>query len=172
MKVRICPDCDTHNPEDAWSCANCGYTLSINTLVDIDQEQGMPSQGETEKDTVQDLKEVVLFRSEDSLITNRKAMISGEVFRIDRITSVEKVGPGARSRSQVSEGERRPRPEDILFGLGLAARAIRSLTGIGEELYVLRIHLKYGRVHEYVSKSEERVDSMLEALTKVVIRER
>lgn len=34
MKVRVCPKCGKHNLENAWSCADCGQTLSMNTLVD------------------------------------------------------------------------------------------------------------------------------------------
>ena len=34
MKVRICPNCGTHNPEDAWNCARCKRTLSMDTLVE------------------------------------------------------------------------------------------------------------------------------------------
>ena len=40
MKVRVCPDCGTHNPENAWSCADCGTTLSVDALIDI--ESGSP----------------------------------------------------------------------------------------------------------------------------------
>ena len=38
MKVKVCPNCGKHNPESAWSCENCGATLSIRTLIDIDLE--------------------------------------------------------------------------------------------------------------------------------------
>jgi hypothetical protein len=172
MKVRICPNCDTYNPPDAWSCAQCGHTLSINTLADVDHAQDTPSPGEPERDTAQNLKERVLYRSGDSFITNRQALISGEALSIDRIASVEKDIIKAGQTLQESEGERRPRPEDLFIAPGLAAKAIRSLTGIGGTRYVLRIHLKSGRVHEYVSQSEKPVDSMLATLTKAIARRR
>jgi hypothetical protein len=35
MKVRICPQCGKQYNENAWSCADCGATLSMNTIVDI-----------------------------------------------------------------------------------------------------------------------------------------
>ena len=36
MKVRACPSCGKHNPENSWSCADCGATLSMNTLIDLE----------------------------------------------------------------------------------------------------------------------------------------
>ena len=39
MKVKVCPKCGKHNSESAWSCADCGETLSLNTLVDTDTGQ-------------------------------------------------------------------------------------------------------------------------------------
>ncbi len=36
MKVRVCPNCRKHNEEKAWSCTNCGETLSVNTLIDVE----------------------------------------------------------------------------------------------------------------------------------------
>ena len=36
MKVRVCPNCGKHNEEDAFSCADCGTTLSMKTLMDVD----------------------------------------------------------------------------------------------------------------------------------------
>lgn len=38
MKIRICSECGTHNVATAWSCTNCGETLSINTIVELDDE--------------------------------------------------------------------------------------------------------------------------------------
>lgn len=35
MKVRVCPNCDQHNPPDEWNCANCGESLSINVLQEL-----------------------------------------------------------------------------------------------------------------------------------------
>jgi hypothetical protein len=39
MKVRVCPKCRKHNLENAWSCIDCGATLSVKTLVDIEEAQ-------------------------------------------------------------------------------------------------------------------------------------
>lgn len=41
MEIKLCPNCHTKNSVDAWTCINCGLTLSINTVVDennIDSE--------------------------------------------------------------------------------------------------------------------------------------
>ena len=39
MKIRICPNCGTHNQVDHWSCRSCGESLSINSVVDLDEDQ-------------------------------------------------------------------------------------------------------------------------------------
>lgn len=36
MKARICLECDHQNKENAWNCENCGATLSIEAIVDLD----------------------------------------------------------------------------------------------------------------------------------------
>jgi hypothetical protein len=41
MKVKVCPKCGKHNLENAWSCTDCGQTLSMKTLIDT--EDGQPS---------------------------------------------------------------------------------------------------------------------------------
>lgn len=38
-KVRVCPKCNKHNAENAWNCVDCGATLPITSLVDLDSEQ-------------------------------------------------------------------------------------------------------------------------------------
>lgn len=40
-KARVCPKCGKHNSESAWHCIDCGTTLSMKTLVDM--EDGQPS---------------------------------------------------------------------------------------------------------------------------------
>jgi hypothetical protein len=40
MKVRVCPKCGKQNSESAWHCIDCGTTLSMKTLVDM--EDGQP----------------------------------------------------------------------------------------------------------------------------------
>jgi hypothetical protein len=45
MKVRVCPECGKQNDENAWNCANCGATLSMNTLMDSDDIQTSPVAG-------------------------------------------------------------------------------------------------------------------------------
>jgi ribosomal protein S27AE len=40
-KVRVCPKCGKHNLENAWHCIDCGTTLSVKTLMDV--EDGQPS---------------------------------------------------------------------------------------------------------------------------------
>lgn len=42
MKRRVCPNCGTHNTEDAWHCKNCDETLSIFTITEVD-EKTLPS---------------------------------------------------------------------------------------------------------------------------------
>lgn len=37
MKVRVCPNCGKHNPENIVNCNDCGTTLSMKTLVDIEE---------------------------------------------------------------------------------------------------------------------------------------
>ena len=39
MKVRVCKKCGHHNPVDTWSCANCGATLSVDTIIELDNSQ-------------------------------------------------------------------------------------------------------------------------------------
>ena len=39
MHIRICQKCGKHNLENAWSCADCGETLSLKTLVDATNTQ-------------------------------------------------------------------------------------------------------------------------------------
>lgn len=36
MKVRVCPECGKHNPENAWNCVECGSTLSVKTVMATD----------------------------------------------------------------------------------------------------------------------------------------
>jgi hypothetical protein len=36
MKVRVCPKCGKHNNANAFNCTDCGTTLSMKTLVDLD----------------------------------------------------------------------------------------------------------------------------------------
>ena len=40
-KVRVCPECGKQNLENAWHCVDCGTTLSVQTLMDV--EDGQPS---------------------------------------------------------------------------------------------------------------------------------
>jgi hypothetical protein len=37
MKIKICPKCGKQNDEDAWNCVDCGTTLSMKTLVEVDK---------------------------------------------------------------------------------------------------------------------------------------
>ena len=41
LRVRVCPECSKHNQENAWHCIDCGTTLSVKTLMDV--EDGQPS---------------------------------------------------------------------------------------------------------------------------------
>jgi len=36
MKVRVCPKCNKRNLENAFNCIDCGTTLSLNTLLDVE----------------------------------------------------------------------------------------------------------------------------------------
>lgn len=53
MKVRICPSCKKQNLENAFNCASCGTTLSVNTLVEIElaQTEETPSSGNAKSAT-------------------------------------------------------------------------------------------------------------------------
>ena len=48
MKVKVCPECGKHNSENAWSCADCGTTLALNTLIDTDDFQAEGQQALSE----------------------------------------------------------------------------------------------------------------------------
>ena len=37
MKARVCKQCGTKNDENAWSCSQCGDTLSIDTVVEVSE---------------------------------------------------------------------------------------------------------------------------------------
>jgi len=39
MKVRVCPQCGKNNLENAFSCVECGTTLSIKSLLDLESDQ-------------------------------------------------------------------------------------------------------------------------------------
>lgn len=36
MKIRLCPKCGKQNEMNAWNCVDCGATLSMNTLVELE----------------------------------------------------------------------------------------------------------------------------------------
>ena len=36
MKVKICPKCSHQNSPNVWSCNLCGATLSVKTIVEVD----------------------------------------------------------------------------------------------------------------------------------------
>ncbi len=36
MKAKVCPKCGKQNSADVWNCIDCGETLSINTIVEVD----------------------------------------------------------------------------------------------------------------------------------------
>lgn len=38
MKIRICPNCDTHNASSSWSCRKCGQTLSMDSICELDDD--------------------------------------------------------------------------------------------------------------------------------------
>jgi hypothetical protein len=42
MRVKVCPDCGTYNPEEAWTCSgrSCAAILSMSDLVDVEEPQG------------------------------------------------------------------------------------------------------------------------------------
>ena len=168
MKVRVCPKCGKHNLEDAWLCIECGETLSLNTLTEVDRPPESPSKVTPRRDPSENLKEIIFYRSDDAFISNRQVIMSGETFRVEHIASVEKLVSDARHLPQDAEGERRPRPEDILSAAGLVARTIRSVTGIGATRYLLRIHLQSRGIYDHVSRSEEAVNAMVTALNKAI----
>jgi hypothetical protein len=39
MKIKLCPECGKHNTESAWSCVDCGKTLSLKTLIDTEAQE-------------------------------------------------------------------------------------------------------------------------------------
>jgi hypothetical protein len=168
MKVRICPNCGKHNPEDTWNCANCGETLSMNTLADVEHLPEPSSAGTPRKDPSEPSQEIIVYQSADAFISNRQIIIAGESFRPHQIASVEVVISDARQLPPNAKGERNPRAEDVLFGAGLMVRSIRSLTGIGMKRYTLRMHLRRGRTHNFNFKSEKSASALLAALNQVI----
>lgn len=83
MKVKVCPECGKQNSESAWSCADCGNTLSMKTLIDTDD---LPS--ESEKALVeispyfkQDVEEVL-----ETVIQGHESIIWG--CNITQLTSI------------------------------------------------------------------------------------
>ena len=49
MKVKICFKCQTQNSEHAWSCINCGETLDIKSLREINIDQSTSTNHSTQK---------------------------------------------------------------------------------------------------------------------------
>jgi hypothetical protein len=41
MKIRICPDCGKQNPENSFNCSDCGQTLSVDTLFDLQEQHSV-----------------------------------------------------------------------------------------------------------------------------------
>jgi hypothetical protein len=46
MNVKVCPDCGTHNPEDAWTCMgrSCVAILSVADIVELQEPHGQVSE--------------------------------------------------------------------------------------------------------------------------------
>ncbi len=38
MKIRICPICGRHNPVESWHCVQCGESLSVDTITDMNDD--------------------------------------------------------------------------------------------------------------------------------------
>lgn len=168
MKVRVCPKCGKHNLEDAWYCLDCGETLSIKTIADVSDTPAPPAAVAPTQPASNDREEVIFYQSTDSFISNRELILSGETLRLEHIVSVEKVSSDARLLPEENGGERGARPVDILLGTGLVARAVKSVAGIDTARYLLRIHLRSGRIYDYISRSEDTIDAMFSALQKAL----
>lgn len=55
MRIRICPKCGKHNPAQTWHCVKCGQTLSVDTLVELDDalvklDTEVPDNGDGEQE--------------------------------------------------------------------------------------------------------------------------
>lgn len=83
MKVRVCPQCGKHNAENSFNCSDCGETLSMNTLMEI--EEGGKSSGRSalksilpcfERDLAEILKTTVKEGFEDIVWGNNFTNIS------------------------------------------------------------------------------------------------
>jgi len=61
MKVKVCPECGKHNSESAWSCDDCGTTLSMKTLIDTEdiQSEGQQVLSEISSHFKQDVENVL-----------------------------------------------------------------------------------------------------------------
>lgn len=60
MKIRICPKCAKHNPENTWDCTECGETLSMKTLVDANNTQLVSDTTESIKEKIKIAKALEL----------------------------------------------------------------------------------------------------------------
>lgn len=71
MKVRICPKCHIQNEDIAWTCSNCGATLSLNTIVNLSEIQGEEKVVGDEMDTA------VSPNPDEDIERNSLALIAG-----------------------------------------------------------------------------------------------
>ena len=55
MNVRTCPNCGEHNSAEAWNCNNCGETLSLDTLTEL-QDADVGPQNLVESSSPQSLE--------------------------------------------------------------------------------------------------------------------
>jgi uncharacterized membrane protein len=72
MRIRICPKCAAHNPENTWSCANCGETLSLKTLVDATNTKLVSEISEKIRNQIEIEKALALKNSARSSITEQE----------------------------------------------------------------------------------------------------
>ena len=142
MKVRVCPKCGKHNLENAWSCTNCGESLSINTLIDAESSQ-LLSKTPEEKRVDNLLERIERFRSKAPKEKHADNLISTEIqSRDSTVPQSEKVQN--RRKMGIFESLR-----DVSYRLGydvrdlfIAGYSVEQINGVLTGKYTLQDLLK------------------------------
>jgi len=112
-KVRVCEKCNEQNPIDAWSCASCGATLSVDTITEassivkegVENQIGNDLAGLETRESQEPIldegllikelegkkifpNEKVLFEEQDIKITNYQAIFGPNTYEMNSISSV------------------------------------------------------------------------------------
>lgn len=96
-KVRICPNCERHNPPDSWNCIDCGRTLSIKSIVNADdflfdrssqEEKHAKPEAQSEQLSIQQELENYFDEHEATLKRVRKVEVAPIVFMFSFIVLI------------------------------------------------------------------------------------